>query len=128
MERQTRNTFEVKNCQAKEFFLRFCFASQHSENKVALLERQTRSASVNSGGTLCAQWITPSPRYSGEREGVRGLFRRVRSLIPRRPLTPTLSPDYGGEGARQTNPKSNWAACAVSQNVPKCLTLAERLN
>src|SRR5205823_12045468 len=101
MERQTRNTFEVKNCHAKEFFLRFCFASQHSENKVALLERQTRSASVNSGGSLCAQWMTPSPRYSGEREGVRGPVSKGQERHSQKTLTPTLSPDYGGEGVRR---------------------------
>src|SRR5438045_1274028 len=55
LERQTRNTFGVQNRPAEEFFLRFCFVGQDFSNNVARLERQTRSASVNSGGTLCAR-------------------------------------------------------------------------
>src|SRR5262245_43207151 len=38
--------------------------------------------------------IVPSPRYAGERVRVRG-----RSWYPLPPLTPSLSPEYRGEGA-----------------------------
>src|SRR5262249_25605979 len=41
----------------------------------------------------------PSPLYSGERAGVRGHFCWWR-IVPQRPLTLTLSPEYGGEGTR----------------------------
>src|SRR5947207_11225509 len=62
LERQTRNTFEVKNCPGKEFFLRFRSASHDSENNVARLERQTRSASVNSGGFIMRAHATGRDR------------------------------------------------------------------
>src|SRR5947207_11544926 len=130
MERQTRNTFEVKNCHAKEFFLRFCFASQHSENKVALLERRTRSASVNSGGRLCAQSITPSPRYSGEREGVRGPVSKGQERHSQKTPHPNPLPRlrWRGGQARHSLAKTNPPRGApdvpqcsrVFQGVPKC--------
>src|SRR4051794_8230011 len=55
---------------------------------------------------------TPSPQYSGERAGVRGVALAAPVVVPRPPrdrsLTLTLSPEYWGEGmephaAHETN-------------------------
>ena len=102
LERQTRNTFGMKNCPAEEFFLRFCFASQDFQNNVARLERQMRSASVNGGGFIMRAHVT-----SRDREGVVfSVSNRSLTVAARKP------------------------ACVrpMHQNAPKCTTCGERLN
>src|SRR4051794_3997968 len=57
---------------------------------------------------VCGEPRTPSPLYSGERAGVRGIARAAlvirRRASRNRPLTLTLSPAYRGEG---TNDESH---------------------
>src|SRR5688500_11343853 len=53
--------------------------------------------------------LTPSPRYSGERAGERGpVFDgdlECQERRTRRPLSPTLSPGYRGEGVARSRPR-----------------------